>query len=468
MVEAERLDEDSGPEANPHRALLLAVSRCDFEEAASLLEQRAAPMARDAVGETPLHAVARWGDLEMARRLLGVGDTGMFEMVNAVSSKGKTPLDVAVESKNPDCATLLLEKQAELALVPNRYPSALHYASACGLTSVARSLLDAAAPPDGGTASSSLAVPMPSPLELALTTDRAGVATLLLQRKAWQLASGGYESAVHCATRHNATNVLMQLLGEGETINAKAGGRMPLHVAVRFGIDATVHTVLRAGARVDAIEDDEGCSPLMFALRYGASDSIIEDLLMFGAPANIPAHDGSIGLHAAAAAGRLETLAVLLEKRQFTAAAACDLDTPTKDGSTALHYAVRFGHLGAVEQLLQAKASPDVPASAGDGSGDGRTPLHAAAQFGSVEIVRVLLACGASPNVREKLHGQTPLHTAVQFNQLQAAKCLLEGRADLAKHCPAPGVVFCRWTPLELAIRCGHPEMEQLITKVAG
>jgi len=103
-----------------------------------LLEHGADPAIRDDDSHTPLHAVARWGELNVTQRLLELGSDG-----NSVydSLQGQTYFDFVAQWCK-DFTVLLLERGADPCVRDNDGQTPLHVASHEGNTSVAQKLLN--------------------------------------------------------------------------------------------------------------------------------------------------------------------------------------------------------------------------------------------------------------------------------------------------------------------------------------
>jgi len=67
------------------------------------------PFTRGTTGDTPLHVVCSWGDLEAVRLLLDAGAE-----VNAVGDIGRTPLFCVLASGNVDIVRALIAAGADL------------------------------------------------------------------------------------------------------------------------------------------------------------------------------------------------------------------------------------------------------------------------------------------------------------------------------------------------------------------
>ena len=106
---------------------------------------------------------------------------------------------------------------------------------------------------------------------------------------------------------------------------------------------------------------------------------------------------GKTSLHFAAAMGRKETCAYILE---IAPNAYAEKD---EQGNLPLHMACRGGHVGVVELLMDAGANPN------QANNSGVCPLH---HVDEPKMVEVLCKAGADPNANAK-EGGSPLHFAV-------------------------------------------------------
>ena len=175
--------------------------------------------------------------------------------------------------------------------------------------------------------------------------------------------------------------------------------------AVRDGVVKRVHLFLKAGADVDALDQD-GWTPLHRAADRGYAGVVVALLAALGNDraqrAVVNAHDrwGVAPLHRAALNGHTEVVAALLEH-----GAAANVQDP--NGRTPLHLAALNGHAEVVAVLLEHCADVNIQ------DRDVKTPLYWAAVDGNVAVVTALLAAGADVNAVDPL-GRTPLQIAEQ------------------------------------------------------
>ena len=132
---------------------------------------------------------------------------------------------------------------------------------------------------------------------------------------------------------------------------------MSIFELIAAGDGDAVRDELERRPDLAAERNDDGLSPVLYALRHGQAD-LVETIL--GANPALDVFD-------AAAVGRTRGLEELLEAEAGLAQARA------ADGSTALHLAARFDQKDAAELLLEYGAD----AAARDG--EGRTPADLAA-----------------------------------------------------------------------------------------
>ena len=122
-------------------------------------------------------------------------------------------------------------------------------------------------------------------------------------------------------------------------------------------------------------------------------------------------------------------------------------------GYTALALAAGFGHEAIVRTLLSAGAGPDVQTR----SRYNTTPLMEASRDGHVEIARMLLDAGADPN-----HGDHALNWATYYGRAGVVRLLLKAGADFNVTGQTDD------TAIEIAIREGHTEVEQILREAGA
>lgn len=218
-------------------------------------------------------------------------------------------------------------------------------------------------------------------------------------------------------------------------------GKTQLHLAAEEGDLNQVKYQIRAGAGVDAI-DDNGNTPIHLASAKGYED-IVMTLLEFKASVDWKNSDECTPLHLASSNGRSQIVELLLTN------AKADINEKGRYEYTPLHWAASENHLETVELLL-AKKKVDVNAK----DGNHFTPLHWAASEGHLQIVKCLLA-NAKVNINAKSKtGFTPLHGAASGDHLQVVKLFLANEKVDVNAKDDSG-----FTPLQRAASGGHLEM---------
>jgi ankyrin repeat protein len=200
-------------------------------------------------------------------------------------------------------------------------------------------------------------------------------------------------------------------------------GMTPLHCAALKGHDSIVEQLLAFGAKIEA-KDIDGKTPLVWATLKGHSQ-IVQRLIVVGAQINV--QDNSCmnfdkrPLHWAALMGHHLIVQLLFAAGAQTEVRDCYKFTP-------MHWAVLMGHVTIVQQLLTYKAKIEVK------DVFSRRPLHLAALMGHGEIIHLLLAAGAQTEVKDETYSdrhRTPLHYAVQRGHTTIVQQLLSGGAQI-------------------------------------
>ena len=187
-------------------------------------------------------------------------------------------------------------------------------------------------------------------------------------------------------------------------------GNTPLHWASSNGHPAVAHTLLFAGAPIEAL-DGYGATALSIAA--GNGHAVVAQLLIdHGARLDATDKFDWTPLHGAADNGHLEVARVLI-------AAGAAVDAPDANGSTPLHRPAVHGDTDMITLLLKAGAQVDAA------NNHGVQALHRAALNGEENVARLLLAGGADPSAQDE-DGNTPLHLAKKYGN-DAVVELLEG-----------------------------------------
>lgn len=197
-----------------------------------------------------------------------------------------------------------------------------------------------------------------------------------------------------------------------------AYGATPLLLAVEHQDEGAVRAMLRAGARVNAADQD-GLTPLALACERGGA-GIVAALLDAHADIRHAAPDGSTPLHVCARFGPEAAVARMI-------ALGARVDAVDMRGQTPLMWAASAGRAQAVAALIRAGAGVNRV------SRGGFTPLAFAIKSGAVEPVRLLLAAGADARWRGPEHTSAAQLAAYQGAWDTLGLLIARGGVDLAE-----------------------------------
>ena len=214
--------------------------------------------------------------------------------------------------------------------------------------------------------------------------------------------------------KRQSSFILMIALVLTASLSAQAPFASPVADAAQRGDKATVKSLLKDGADVNAAQGD-GMSALHWAADRGDTE-LAEILLYAGASTSAQTRIGQYTpLHLAGKSGNAAVAAALVK-------AGADVNArSTNSGVTALHMAASSGNAAVVNLLIDAKA--DVNAKENEA---GQTPLIFAAGLNRVEAVKALLARGADPSITTKVI-DIPKFSALDRAAADLQRKVLEG-----------------------------------------
>jgi ankyrin repeat protein len=204
--------------------------------------------------------------------------------------------------------------------------------------------------------------------------------------------------------------------GRGPPQNFKLGddiGRgSPLHFATKFGHVEAVEFLLRAGADVEA-RDEQGLTALQFAIITLKFKDLSDMLIAAGANLNTRDNGGATLLMSAARCYQLKPIEYLISMSNT----GLHLQARDDYGDTALHYALKVGALEVAQRLVQAGLDSADPTPSGD------SPIHIA-----LRLKRDPFPLQNLPEVdtiRSKVHGSI-LNTAIFYSHEEVVAELLK------------------------------------------
>lgn len=355
---------------------------------------------RDRYGHSALMEACERDQLELARRMIGLGADP-----DARSQDGDSALLRSARKRNMAAVTLLLDGRADI-----------NAADVQGMT----------------------------PLMLAVRNNDVMMVRLLIDRKADPMKfNAEHQDALAIAAARKYEEVRLLLLATGkvampaedknpEILNAavrklsamKAPDKgapferwTPLMLAAWRGETAAVAVLVAQGGDVNAVSED-GHTALSRAAWRG-EEKIVDLLLKAGARLEIT--DGPLPVSPfflAAENGHVIVVSRLLKALRG------DGRDHSRLLTQALSAAIKGGH-GAVAMVLL-----DAGAALGPGADPAVSPLFLASARGDVSLIRIFLERGADINGVDGA-GRTPLMIAAESGQVPALRYLLEQQAEI-------------------------------------
>uniref|UniRef100_A0AAV2IYV2 Protein kinase domain-containing protein n=1 Tax=Knipowitschia caucasica TaxID=637954 RepID=A0AAV2IYV2_KNICA len=355
-----------------------------------------------------MHYTVASGDAESVNHVLSLGAE-----VNCETSKGNTPLSIAVIKRFHDIVSLLLDHGAVPTAADEDQWTALHFAAQNGDDRSVRLLLDKGAEPSARETAGW------TPLHLACQNGHEEVVRLLLSRLSDDSVGdpeGRGRTPLHLASIYGHLNIIKLLLTKEADPNATDSSlSTALHLAAEAGHNRVVRHLVKCKATIDCV-DSRGYTPLHLAALKGYT-GICRQLLSNQACPNARTLKGWTPLHLAALKGREATVAEL-------GSHGATVDVRGEKGWTPLHLACHQSDPLVVTKLLAAGADPNVAEES-----EGWTPLHVACTSVSFPCVLHLISHDADVNMLS--HGRvSPLHLAAKHGCVSIVKALLLNGAD--------------------------------------
>ena len=360
--------------------LHLAVRLGWLRLAERLLVCGVAPDARDARGITALQLACTLGREAAVRLLIRFGASPELRTPN-----GETALGIALAADRHDLAGWLDWRGWKLPLRPLQATD-LPAAASVGDAGAVRRLLDLGLPVNTLDAQGCTA------LLRAAGGGQLVVVGLLLQRGADStLSAETGATALSAAVSMRHPQIVEMLLAQGADVDRPLpGGVTPLILAAALGLPEMVARLLSHGADLQR-RDDRGLGALHCAASYAfqAQDrqralALLDSLLLSGAEADAPSHNGQTPLLMLLGAGFEPGVAyeegVVLEAMEYLLNENVSLEARDHRGFTPMHMAALHGMVRVVQRLIAAGAERkphDIL---------GRTPYDLALKRGLMEV----------------------------------------------------------------------------------
>ncbi len=383
-------------------ALMFAITNGDSEVAEVLIKHGANVNARNNYGRTALMEAAREGQTELAKILLANGAD-----VNARNSDGWTALIIAALNDKAELAEVLLTHGADVNAANN----------------------------DGWTA-----------LMHSALNDEAEAAEVLLAHGAnVNVKDNNGTTALMSAAQEGKTEVVEALLKHGADVNVKNNNGKTALMFAEEGRHREIISLLRShGAKTSRPEPpvqvtepvQEGqpapkpktqpMSDYDFLKLCKSGDAVkVQEAITNGADVNARNnYDGLTALMWAARHGHADVVEVLMKH-------GADVNAKNNDGWTALMHSALNDEAEAAEVLLAHGANVNVK------DNNGTTALMSAAQEGKTEVVEALLKHGADVNVKNN-NGKTALMFAEEGRHREIISLIRSHGAKKSK--PEPPV----------------------------
>jgi len=354
--------------------------------------------ALDSKGRTPLHYAAEKGDAQLAAFFISLGAN-----VNAQDFSKQSPLGISVEKGHAKIAELLTAAGADIHLpISNN-------------TTAAKSALY-----KGGDIFKAILTPA-----TAASCDSEGRTILHLasidgnvQAVASILAVIKADSPSINQNDNSKKNALDYSLARPDSLHHMRTAELLIlsgALSQERLFDYFAPAVRSANYN---IRRSDGIALFHYAVSNNSA-GLISFLFDKNADVNIKSASGASPLHEAARAGNIQLMRTLIEK-------GANVNLTDAKGNTALHVGIPANnHREAINLLLEKGADPNLRDEHGD------TPLHVVIILNrSTDIIQTLLGGGSDVNIRN-MQGKTPLYIAIQEKRTPAIPLLLTYGSDV-------------------------------------
>lgn len=393
--------------------------------------------AQDIAGATPLHEAVRYGNVQIAKLLLGAG-----AKINALDAVGKTPFLLIIPAeKQYEMYSTLLSFNADASEKDMFGDTVLHVATMADVkTDILQLLVSHGAPVNERNKQGV------TPFSLAIEKNN-------MPHVVFYARAGGDINAEDMegntpltrALESPSIEMLQTLITPQNVLSKDSSGNTPLHIAIlKDAPFEYIQYLVESGADVNA-RNKNGDSVLYLAVKKN-SRSVGELLLSKNADIFATNTDNFSPLRIALAqGGEVQDWLITSQTLNMTDGA----------GNTPLHYAAEWNLEDALLGLIQKGANINAVNS------NGESALFAAVKADSTKIINILVENGIVTDTRSNLTrdhlGNTPLHYAVKWNSLNAARSVISLGFDVnAQNLSGK-------TALSDTCRSGKKEMAELL-----
>ena len=445
--------------------LHLATTRGSVEAMHLLLHNRASDTILNKVLEAPLHIAVRINDPKLVQALVSHPQVEILQP----GPNMNTPIHIAAMCDNIESFRVLCESSQIAEAIRRSEGYTISSRNSDGLTAIdvaARNgshcvlelliqttqwLLGCSAEGKLEILDSENATPLYSSVDAGLTE------TVKILMKYGAIPTKSYGSRtppLHLACAQGKLEMVQFMVEQfGRDILSVRDqyGRLPIFYGVISSHSASLIAFLNEnGVSLDATEDD-GCTPLHFAIKCGNLSSV-KELLSRGANPLVRNSQGSNSAHFAVTFYRWKIVKIL-----STHEASSQLFTDkNNDGYSAILLALKMGHGDLVLPLL---SSSELSQTVNDVDAKNNNCLHLAAASNDWRTLRVLLDIPASADCINKTNckKETPLHLAAQGGEIRSVEILLSHGALVSKS--------FNYTALMCACFNGHSKCVLLLHK---